>query len=491
MRRALKAKLEYAKFLQKTLDEMAPTSHDDRSSQNARDFVNFYNAVKDKGMQVTNEDIVKFSKLFEDEITLDNMERNQLVALCRLLELTPIGTSNFLRFQLEMKLRQLKSDDRVIQREGLQNLDVQELQNACKERGMRAYGHTADDLRRQLQQWLDLSLNANIPPSLLLLSRTLFLPEHIPATAQIAATISALPQSTATQTSAQIGEREGKVRNVVQLEVIKEEQRKIEAEAAEEAAKKARGVEEQKKKVKEQEKKVLEAAETAAAAIAASAKEAAAAMAVDPKAKPQPPQEAPTVETLIREITSPLTPLLQAEKAAAGKDGEELVDKAPVLSEISSEDLSDLKTAIESLGKSSDEAVEIDNLKKELQEYEEDVEELKTVKEQLERIDLKESKAAQRLFSKVNKMLNKVGGLVDHLEKKEKQITEVEMLEDRAKAEKKLVTVYELIDAVQKLQKTSDASRLEHIAAVTCADCLAVALDLTKFKYFCAGSQSH
>ena len=59
------------------------------------------------------EEIVKYSKLFEDEITMDSFSRDQLVALCRLLELTTIGTDNFLRFQLRMKLRDLKADDKV------------------------------------------------------------------------------------------------------------------------------------------------------------------------------------------------------------------------------------------------------------------------------------------------------------------------------------------------------------------------------------------
>lgn len=57
--------------------------------------------------------MLKFSKLFKDEITLDSLPRPQLVALCRVLELRPIGTSNFLRFQLTLKLRSLAIDDKV------------------------------------------------------------------------------------------------------------------------------------------------------------------------------------------------------------------------------------------------------------------------------------------------------------------------------------------------------------------------------------------
>merc|ERR1719270_104722 len=48
MRRQLKAKLEYAKFLQKTLDEMSPADKEHRS-QSASEFVHFYNSVRKTG----------------------------------------------------------------------------------------------------------------------------------------------------------------------------------------------------------------------------------------------------------------------------------------------------------------------------------------------------------------------------------------------------------------------------------------------------------
>lgn len=35
------------------------------------------------------------------------------MALCKLLELQPIGTNNLLRFQLMMQLRTIKADDEV------------------------------------------------------------------------------------------------------------------------------------------------------------------------------------------------------------------------------------------------------------------------------------------------------------------------------------------------------------------------------------------
>lgn len=74
--------------------------------------------VRGTGEHPTTKDIVRFSKLFEDELTLEHLERPQLVALCKLLELQPIGTNNLLRFQLMMQLRTIKSDDEVRWRTG-------------------------------------------------------------------------------------------------------------------------------------------------------------------------------------------------------------------------------------------------------------------------------------------------------------------------------------------------------------------------------------
>eukprot|EP00094_Tigriopus_californicus_P013002 TCALIF_12572-PA protein Name:"Similar to LETM1 LETM1 and EF-hand domain-containing protein 1, mitochondrial (Gallus gallus)" AED:0.08 eAED:0.08 QI:0/0/0/0.5/1/1/4/0/871 len=528
MRRTLKAKLEYARFLQETLDEMAPTSKNDRSSQSARDFTEFYQNVKTQGLVIKNEDILKFSKLFEDEITLDNMTRTQLVALCRLLELTPMGTNNFLRLQLEMKLRQLKTDDRVIKREGVDDMDVRELQNACRERGMRAYGLSEKQLRRQLEQWLDLSLNNNVPPSLLLLSRTLFLPEDSDSTAKIAASISALPESAATVTSAAIGESEGKVRNVERLKIIKEEQRKIEEEAAEE--KRQRLIKEETKKEQEKktayEKKTADDKKTAdeknkeeeedspkvervqedphkdvkmveemmkeKVAEAKNAILKSAAKSVDSTKIPESVLEEPSFQRLVRDakIAMQNDPKKEDEDGKLMEQVEDSLEKVKQSpesekDEISSEDLSDLKTAIESLGKVSDEAEMVGNLKKELQDYEEDIEELKFIKAEANRFDLQESKGAKRLFSRVNKILSNVDRLVDNLEmeknaQKEQAITideAKEQFKDQVQSKGKqrqdnegkddsLVTIQELIDAVQKLKATTDSTKVEKIAMV-------------------------
>ena len=42
-------------------------------------------------------------------------------------------------------------------------MNVQELQIACKERGMRALGLTKEKLITQLKQWIELSTNEKVP----------------------------------------------------------------------------------------------------------------------------------------------------------------------------------------------------------------------------------------------------------------------------------------------------------------------------------------
>lgn len=82
----------------------------------------------------------------------------------------------------------------MIKKEGIESLAVWELQDACRARGMRSLGMPEQRLKFQLSEWLDLHLDHKIPTSLLLLSRTLFLPENLTAEDQLKATISVLPE---------------------------------------------------------------------------------------------------------------------------------------------------------------------------------------------------------------------------------------------------------------------------------------------------------
>uniref|UniRef100_G1NWA1 Leucine zipper and EF-hand containing transmembrane protein 2 n=1 Tax=Myotis lucifugus TaxID=59463 RepID=G1NWA1_MYOLU len=168
-KKKMAAKLKIARFLQETMTEMAK-----RNRTRLGEFSSYVEQVQ-IGHKPSTKEIVRFSKLFEDELTLNHLDRAQLVALCKLLELPYFGTNNLLRFQLRMTLKSIKADDEVIAQEGVSALSVPELQSACRARGMRSLGLTEEQLVQQLTEWLDLHLKENVPPSLLLLSRTFYL----------------------------------------------------------------------------------------------------------------------------------------------------------------------------------------------------------------------------------------------------------------------------------------------------------------------------
>ena len=105
-----------------------------------------------------------------------------------------------------------------------------------------------------------------------------------------------------------------------------------------------------------------------------------------------------------------------------------------------------------------------------MEDYDEDVKELDEIKNLVDRLDLNESKAAKRLFSRVNKMLNRTDHMLESLKKKEKQIqTEIKELGDSSdeQQKEKIVTIQELIEAVSRLQKTPNQARVDQIAQVT------------------------
>ncbi|XP_048186717.1 LETM1 domain-containing protein LETM2, mitochondrial isoform X4 [Perognathus longimembris pacificus] len=188
-KKKMAAKLELAKFLQETITEMAKRNKaklGDASTQ----FSSYVKQVQ-TGHKPSTKEIVRFSKLFEDQLALEHLERPQLVALCKLLELQSFGTNNLLRFQLLMTLKSIKADDEMIAKEGVKDLSVSELQSACRARGMRSLGLTEEQLRQQFTEWLDLHLKENVPPSLLLLSRTFYLIDVKPKPIEIPPSIKA------------------------------------------------------------------------------------------------------------------------------------------------------------------------------------------------------------------------------------------------------------------------------------------------------------
>ena len=168
-------------------------------------------------------------------MTLDNLSRPQLVAICRYLNLTSFGTDNFLRYQVRVRMRQIKRDDRAISFEGVTSLSVPELQSACASRGLRTYGVSPAGLRDDLQTWLDLRLKRGVPSTLLVLSNAFVYAQgkESEMTSQIdalQAVLSSIPEELYHEIELEVHTAEGAATNKQRLEVLKEQQELIDEE---------------------------------------------------------------------------------------------------------------------------------------------------------------------------------------------------------------------------------------------------------------------
>jgi LETM1 and EF-hand domain-containing protein 1, mitochondrial len=92
-KKLLKLKMELARFLQQTVGEVARDVRRTRSGTVAADAKALYSFLKDVrvGKSMSNLDIIQFASLFNDEITLDNLDRVHLVTLCQVRICPPQG----------------------------------------------------------------------------------------------------------------------------------------------------------------------------------------------------------------------------------------------------------------------------------------------------------------------------------------------------------------------------------------------------------------
>ncbi|XP_041725094.1 mitochondrial proton/calcium exchanger protein isoform X2 [Coregonus clupeaformis] len=413
----LRVKLEMAKFLQDTVEEIALRNKAAKGNV-TEEFSTFFQKIRDSGERPSNEQIIRFSKLFEDELTLDNLTRPQLVALCRLLELQSIGTNNFLRFQLIMKLRAIRADDKLIAEEGVDSLSVNELQAACRVRGMRALGVTEERLREQLQQWLELHLNQHIPTSLLLLSRAMFLPDTLSPADQLKTTLQNLPDIVAKEAQVKVAEMElSQVDNKTKLEATLQEEAAIRQDNRDRAM-----------------ERLADAAER-------------------------------TEQSLTGGDMAQYSETLQdTASVLEGIKGEEITKEEIDM-------LSDACTKLKEQKKLLTlEKEELEDLKDDVQEYSEDLEEIKKElsKTGQERA-VQESKASQRLSKRVNRMISRISKIITELEQ-DKVVLDGQM--DRPSTppigllftfRENLISINELITVMRQIQNIPE-HKLQSIA---------------------------
>ncbi len=154
-----------------------PSAEDEKDRQQIKVELNRASKLMDaidavrEGAAVDADTIIEMSQLFKDSITLDTVSRSHLVAMCKYMGLNAFGSDPFLRFQLRSAIRDIREDDQSILWEGPESLSTEELKIACDERGMRASGLSRGEYVDQLQHWLDMSVNKNVPLTLLVMSR--------------------------------------------------------------------------------------------------------------------------------------------------------------------------------------------------------------------------------------------------------------------------------------------------------------------------------
>ncbi|KAL0096946.1 LETM1-like protein-domain-containing protein [Phycomyces blakesleeanus] len=251
-RKLLKVRLEMAKFLQETIAETGFPGSD--SSQAAQEFAEFFRKTRITGEQPSTEDLLNVARRFEDELTLDNLTRPQLVSMCRYMNINAFGSDNFLRFQIRNRMRQIKADDQVIVAEGIDDLTIQELQAACAARGIRTIGTSPGRLRDELSQWLDLHLNHHVPSTLLILSRAFsFTDRHMTTEDALRVTFDSLPDNLVNEAELQVLELVGASTYKQKMEVLEQQQELIEDESEQE---------EKEAKARRDAKEAIEALET-------------------------------------------------------------------------------------------------------------------------------------------------------------------------------------------------------------------------------------
>ena len=185
------AKIELATFLHDTLAEMTLKQSMTNKAKMA-EFMKFAAEVRTGGRWVTNEDFKKYAPLFQDELTIDKMDRKTLDSLCRIfhVNLSKTWFSDFfvifsvkrgmygyhrfpitpstqaLRLELYRRILELKFSDKEwveqIDRSGISVVPDEDLQDLCRERGMRAVGLTRARLERQYLDWVELSTDPHI-----------------------------------------------------------------------------------------------------------------------------------------------------------------------------------------------------------------------------------------------------------------------------------------------------------------------------------------
>lgn len=179
--RKYKAKEEMADFWQQVVRQRTHEifESDDSSFANRHEELEEFQAkLQDAEEYPTLAEILRFSRLFQEELSIKNMTPVQLGAMARLLGLNTEGWRwpGHLRVQLRHHITQLRREDRDYLWEGIDKLTREELIDSCHKRAINFHDRTNDEMREDLARWLELSANnKEIPTTLLLWIQSFYL----------------------------------------------------------------------------------------------------------------------------------------------------------------------------------------------------------------------------------------------------------------------------------------------------------------------------
>lgn len=173
-RKAKKAKLSQTRtstseYIKKTMEESGLKLSKKISDKEREAFVSFFHIISN-GQNPSREHLIQVARLFKNDQVLDNLSRNQLVAMAKYMSLRPFGNDSILRYQIRHRLLTIIKDDKAIDYEGVESLTIPELYTACQQRGIKTTDVSPGHLREELATWLDLRLRQKIPSTLLILS---------------------------------------------------------------------------------------------------------------------------------------------------------------------------------------------------------------------------------------------------------------------------------------------------------------------------------
>lgn len=203
-KKLLKVRMEMAQVMQHTMNERAAqVTKEERAKERAReeserggsdmtlvdnlrhiagaapdgrlnsDVKEFMMRMKEGGRAASPDELLSMMRGFKDNVTLDHLYRDQLVAMAQFLNMNHFAPTGLLRFQVRQRLKRLRSEDKDIMWEGVEGLSEAELQLDLRNRGIPTSKLSRDEMREALKQWLSLSQVKEIPYSLLILTNML------------------------------------------------------------------------------------------------------------------------------------------------------------------------------------------------------------------------------------------------------------------------------------------------------------------------------